>query len=288
MIHLSRFVTPVRKSRHTHLGCLETIAGMLLAAAALAACSSPAGDLADDPAIALLEQKILGGTVDNAHPEVMLLASRTGFLCTGTVIHVEDQTAFLLTAAHCVTDELPRGGVVPIPASQFLVVPGTDSAESTSAFSVDAVRVEQSYDGSFAQADVAIVSFSFGDGPAPRAIPALSSADDALAENAALLLVGYGQTEADDANTERRRVERSIEDLDEKLVVYTQEDGKGACFGDSGGPGLVKVAGAERVAVVISGGADSDEHCVGGLGVAMRVSGFEAFIEDVLAGDFPE
>lgn len=288
MIHSSIVATLVRKPRRAHVDRFGRLAGMLLTASALAACGSPAGERMDDPAIAPLRQEILQGSVDDTHPEVMLLVSRAGFLCTGTVIHVEDQTAFLLTAAHCVTDELPGGGVVPIAARQFIVVPGTDIAESTSAFSVDTVSVEPSYDGSFAASDVAIVSFSFGGGPAPRAIPPLSSAEDVLAENSELLLVGYGQTESDDANTERRRVERSIEDLDEKLVVYTQEDGKGACFGDSGGPGLVTVGGRERVAVVISGGADSDENCVGGLGVAMRVSGFEAFIDDVLAGDLAD
>lgn len=288
MIHLSMFATLFAKPRHAQLDRLERVAGMLLAASGLAACSGPAGDLVDQPAIAPLEQRILGGSIDNAHPEVMLLASRTGFLCTGTVIHVEAETAFLLTAAHCVTEEAARGGVVTIPANQFLVVPGTDFAESTRAFSVDAVSVEPNYDGSFAASDIAIVRFFFGNAPAPTAIPPLSSADDALAENDQLLLVGYGQTEADAANTERRRVERSIEALDEELVAYSQEDGKGACFGDSGGPGLVEVGGEERVAVVISGGVDSDERCVGGLGVATRVSGFEAFIHDVLAGNPPD
>jgi secreted trypsin-like serine protease len=214
----------------------------------------------------------------------MLLASRDGFLCTGTVIHVERDRGYLLTAAHCVTREAEdEPGLVPLDARDFIVVPGADFAESTTAFSAQAIRVEPTYDGSFA-ADVAVVRFVLGDQPAPAVIPALGSSEDALASGDALLLVGYGQTESDEGNTTRRRVERSVEDLDRELIVYTQEDVSGACFGDSGGPVLVKVGGQERVAGVISGGvSDSDEGCAGGIGVAMRASAYEGFIEGVLA-----
>jgi trypsin len=261
------------------------IAGIALAASALSACGSPADELA----IGSAQQKILGGVVDDDHSEVMLLVNRAGFLCTGTVIRAERQRAFLLTAAHCLTEEAARGGVTPIAADQFVVVPGVDFAESTSAFPVDAVSVEPNYDGSFAGNDIGIVRFFFGNAAAPKAIPPLAAADDKLAVNDGLLLVGYGQTEVDEDNTQRRRVERSVEALDAELVAYSQEDGDGACFGDSGGPGLIEVGGGERVAVVISGGvSDEDEGCAGGLGVATRVSGYESFIQDVLAGNGPD
>lgn len=279
MIHLSTLLKVVRNRRRTRSIRQGSITVPVLAWA-LGACGSPADELA----ISQLEQPILGGVVDNAHPAVMLLAHRAGFLCTGTVIHVERDMGYLLTAAHCVTEESEdRPGLVPLDAKDFVVVPGADFAESTTAFSVKAVSVEPSYDGSFA-ADVALVRFFFGTQPAPPVIPALQLAEDTLDAGDALLLVGYGQTELDEANTERRRVERTIEELDRELVVYTQEDGNGACFGDSGGPVLVKVGGRERVAAVISGGvSDSDEGCAGGFGVAMRVSAYQSFIDGVLA-----
>jgi hypothetical protein len=278
MIYLSALLEAVRICRRSLHRASGVSASAL--AAALAACGSPSDGLA----LAHLEQPIFGGVVDDAHGAVMLLASRDGFLCTGTVIHVEQGMGYLLTAAHCVTEEAEdEPGLVPLDAKDFIVVPGVDFAESTTAFSARAISVEPTYDGSFA-ADVAVVRFSFGGQPAPDVIPALGLNEDGLARDDALLLVGYGQTELDEGNTTRRRVERSVDELDRELVVYSQEDGSGACFGDSGGPVLVEVGGEERVAAVISGGvSDSDEGCAGGVGVAMRVSAYEGFIDGVLA-----
>jgi len=244
------------------------------------ACGQPASDVI---ALSRAAQPIFGGGVDTEHPEVMLLASRRGFLCTGTVIDADDTTGFLLTAAHCVTEE--DGSA--LPAADFVVVSGQDFAESTSAFEVESVSVEPSYDGSFAANDVAVVRF-FADGAALGTIPALGVAGDALAAGDDLVLVGYGQTELDADNTQRRRVSRTIEALDEQLLVYSQEDARGACFGDSGGPVLVQLGGEERVAGVISGGvSDGDEGCAGGLGVAIRASGYAGFIQGALASGAP-
>lgn len=251
----------------------------LLAAAVLGACS----DAGSGALLTELQAPILRGELDEEHPEVMLLASQAGFLCTGTVIHVSGQSGFLLTAAHCVTE--PRGaGVVPLPARDFFVIPGADFAEGTIEYPVQSVSIEPSYDGGFS-ADVAVVRFSLEGGAAPSAIEPLTSGEDQLEVADDLLLVGFGQTELDEGNTRRRRVARRVDTLDEELVVYSQEDGKGACFGDSGGPVLVTLGGRERVAAVISGGVDSvGDGCSGGLGVAMRVSAYESFIAGALAG----
>jgi secreted trypsin-like serine protease len=278
MTHTLRNCTPVLNARRAQLG---RVGGRLavVGGSALMACGDSAGELP----LSQAEQPILRGTVDRSHPEVMLLASSAGSLCTGTVIHVAEQTGFLLTAAHCVTEEREGGLLVPLTADQLSVVPGVNFAESTTEFLVDSVSVEPTYDGGFS-ADVAIVRFSFGDEAAPAVLRPLAPIEDRLAVNDELLLVGYGQTQSDDESTQRRRVTRSIEALDEARVAYSQQDGKGACFGDSGGPGLVEAAGEERVAVVISGlVSDSDEGCAGGFGVAMRVSAYAGFIEGVLA-----
>jgi Trypsin len=178
---------------------------------ALVACGAPAEEAS---VLSRAAQPIFGGRADTEHAAVMLLMNRRGFLCTGTVIHAGDQTGFLLTAAHCVTEE--DGSA--LPASDFLVVPGDDFSESTRAFSVESISVEPGYDGSFAADDIAVVRFHSED-EALSSIPALGPAEDALGVGDALLLVGYGQTEAEEENTERRQVQRTIEALDAQLVV---------------------------------------------------------------------
>jgi secreted trypsin-like serine protease len=262
---------------------------VLPSALALPACGGSGADLLDagDPPaeIGRVEQTILGGAVDDGHPEVMLLADAAGFLCTGTTILAEGGTGFLLTAAHCVTENAGRAGVVPLAPARLIVVPGTDFAESLDAFPVEAVTVEPSYRGGFAEDDIAIVRYFFGNSPAPGTIEPLGAEADALELDDEVTLVGYGQTELVALNTERRSVERSVDGLDTELVAYSQEDGNGACFGDSGGPGLVVVGGEERVGLVISGGvAGARGDCASGIGLAMRVSAYEGFIESVLSG----
>lgn len=246
----------------------------------LFACGAPESDSTDN--LLQLTQPIIGGSLDTEHPEVMLLAHRTGFLCTGTVIHVDGQTGYLLTAAHCATEEDDDSETVPLRARDFMVVPGADFAESTTAFGVTDVAIEPRYRGGFAEHDVAVVQFFFGTAPAPAVIAPLLASEDTLDVGDPLLLVGFGQTEADEENTQRRQVERSIEALDTELLAYTQADARGTCFGDSGGPGIVVVDGEERVAGVVSGGVDNDDTCAGGFGVSTRVSGYQEFIAGVL------
>jgi secreted trypsin-like serine protease len=251
-------------------------AALVLAALALSACSSADGELA----LGQQAQAILRGRVDRAHPQVMLLASQAGSLCTGTLIDVLGRSGFLLTAAHCVTEE---GGAARLPPEQLVVIAGDDLETSTLAFAVDAIHVHPGYDGSFAVDDVAIVRIELGDTPPPPVISPLFAQEDTLRVGEPLLLVGYGQTEQEEDSSQRRQVVRQISSLEGRALVYSQADGAGACFGDSGGPGLVTLQGQERVAAVISGGVDADDRCSGGLGVSMRVSRYTGFIESVLS-----
>lgn len=257
--------------------CTRAFTQVLLASAIIA-CGAPEAADSNAP-LSQLAQPIIGGVPDADHPQVMLLAHRAGFLCTGTVVHAEQRSGFLLTAAHCVTEEDDEAATVPLRARDLIVIPGDDFAESNAAFTVTDVSVEPRYQVGFAEHDIAVVQFLVGNAATPPAIPPLRESEDTLDVADPLLLIGYGQTETDAGNTERRRVERRIEALDAELLAYTQADARGTCFGDSGGPGLVSVDGEERVAAVISGGVDNIEGtCAGGFGVSTRVSGYEEFI----------
>jgi hypothetical protein len=232
---------------------------------------------------------IFGGQRDTEHPEVLFLFDLAGAACTGTNIRSADGRGFLLTAAHCVTLDVPGPGVVPIDPERFVVLSGDDVAESDVFFPAEEIAVEPGYDGTAADDDIAIVRYVFGDDAAPPTIEPLTPNDDDLRIGDELLLVGYGQTENVEFNTERRQVARSIGDLNDDLVAFSQADGRGACFGDSGGPGLVEVGGEERVSLVISTGvSNSDVACIDGFTVGMRVSSYANFIQDFLDEELPD
>jgi trypsin len=259
---------------------------------ALGACSA-SPSTAPTPPLSLEQssQPIFRGSLDTQHPEVMFLFDLAGFACTGTNIRSDDGSGFLLTAAHCVTEAAARGpGVVTLGPERFIVVSGEDVVESTDIYPAEAVFVEPGYDGGFAEDDIAVVRYFFGNDAPPATIEPLTPQDDELEPNDGLTLVGYGQTEDGGDNTERRTVERSVGDLADELVLFDQSDGVGACFGDSGGPGLVRVGGQERVGLVISGGVDGEDlpPCEGGITLGMRVSAYDDFIRGALDEELPQ
>ncbi|HTV24811.1 MAG TPA: trypsin-like serine protease [Polyangiaceae bacterium] len=254
----------------------------VLAVVASVACSSEAPPPALD--LASAAQPIFGGQPDADHPEVMFLFDLAGAACTGTNIRSEEGSGFLLTAAHCVTEPNANGDFVPLDPARLVVVPGADFSQADLVFPAEAVSVEPGWDGTFADDDIAVVRFFTGNEPPPPAIEPLDADDDELDQGGELLLIGYGETDQGGLNTERRSVERAVADTSEELVVFSQEDGRGACFGDSGGPGLVEVGNEERVALVISGGVsnEDEEACATGFTLGMRVSAYADFIQDAL------
>lgn len=258
-----------------------------LACSALA-CGEGAAPL-DDLVLSTVSQPILGGSLDRRHPEVMFLFDLAGSACTGTNIRSDDGSGFLLTAAHCVTVDIPGPRVRVIGPERFVVVTGEDVNESSEIFPAEAIAVEPGYDGTDAEDDIAIVRYFVGNRSAPPTIAPLTPGDDDVQIDDDLLLVGYGQTEDDRLNTERRSIARSVVELDDQLIAFSQADGRGACFGDSGGPGLVQVGGEERVGLVISTGVSNDPvPCIDGLTLGVRVSAHADFIQDVFDAELPE
>jgi secreted trypsin-like serine protease len=233
--------------------------------------------------LADVAQPILGGRLDTEHPEVMFLFDLAGSACTGTNIRTEGGRGFLLTAAHCVTIDVPGSGVIPIDPDRFVVVTGDDVGESEEFFPAEEIAIAPGYDGSVPVDDIAIVRYFFGNDAAPPTIAPLTPNEDDLAISDDLLLVGYGQTDEGDFNTERRQVTREIGDLDAELIAFSQADGRGACFGDSGGPGLVAAGSQERVGLVISTGfGSSNIPCIDGFTIGVRVSAYADFIATFL------
>lgn len=232
---------------------------------------------------------ILGGTVDTTTEAVMALVQQSGTpampnssACTGTTIAKVGGFGILLTAAHCVVANDGKGRVtIPLKLAtpnQLYVLPGAnwqDSANASAYFGVAAVAIHPDYNGAVdSPVDVAVVRY-LGATAATQVIPALAPGLDTLAVNSKITLVGYGKTETDAMNSQRRRVDRTIASIAARQFSYDQTDIKGACEGDSGGPALFQAASGLRVAGVTSFG---DATCRRA-GISVRVSSADAFIQ---------
>ena len=93
----------------------------------------------------------------------------------------------------------------------------------------------------------------------------------------------------DPANSTRQTLDRPIDSLDAQHILYLQNDMKGGCSGDSGGPALTRVGGAERVAGVFSYTVDlpSINLFCSLQSASVRVSSLASFIHSIAGGGSP-
>ncbi|HVZ75037.1 MAG TPA: MYXO-CTERM sorting domain-containing protein [Polyangia bacterium] len=252
-----------------------------------AACAPGATDVGN---VGEQQAPILGGAADTTDTAVMALIHQMGTsssaACTGTVIAKQGSSGILMTAGHCVV--ATANGMVSQPVkvaspADLFVIPGNDwqtAIASNQYFDVSAVQVHPSYDGTVNSFyDMALVRFVGATNAMPT-IPAMAPAEDKLTTGSAFTLVGYGETETNKDNSQRREVARTIETISDHQFEYNQTDIKGACSGDSGGPALVMTANGLRVGGVTSYG---DQSCMQ-IGVSVRVSPLNSFITSFING----
>jgi hypothetical protein len=236
--------------RRSKLVSASVVVAIAIAGSAACSASQPAPlSLELDRA----EQAILNGQPDTTHDAVVFLLSGTA-ACTGTIIKV-DATAkvgWVLTAAHCVVGD----GGKPVFAYQGANADPTKGATKRYAV-IDAVAHTGYNPNGFAR-DFGMVRIAGVDATTP-VLPAATSTDG-LAIGRTVLSVGYGRTTPADvanpeSNTVRRAISKPIADLNAAQIVYSQapaNNPSGICSGDSGGPVVATVNGAERVVGVHS------------------------------------
>jgi hypothetical protein len=270
--------------------CLASWASLApLVALGVGACD--AGAVGDS--VTSIGSPIFGGTVDPTDEAVMALVQQVGTAasvnstaCTGTTIAKVGVSGIFVTAGHCVVANDGMGHLtLPIKVAaptDLYVLPGADWAKSAAAsqyFGVAQVAVDPGYDGMVdSPFDVALVRYLGATASMP-VIPALAPADDTLAINSTVTLVGYGKTETNAMNSQRRKVDRVLSMLSARQLEYSQTDLKGACEGDSGGPALFQTPNGVRVAGVTSFG---DPACTM-VGVSLRLSPAASFIQSFIA-----
>ncbi len=168
------------------------------------------------------------------------------YFCSGSLI---DQD-MVVTAAHCVQGAID--GTLRIIFTRQV----TFSADGTPTLTDSSPEVHQVYGSIFNpqydpnysgvdQHDIAIIRFK-GNLPDGYKTATMLNASVELAPKETVTLAGYGTTQPDgsDSGGELRKVDVQIASMLGKTeVVLDQSEGKGACFGDSGGPAFVTTNG---------------------------------------------
>jgi secreted trypsin-like serine protease len=212
------------------------------------------------PSLGRATGAIRGGAPDTGHDAVVALVmdygQNTYGLCTGTVIHVGEGTALVLTAAHCLV-QVDAMGEPKIPLARLaptkVVVATGATITLGSGLHAAAVTVHPAYDGFIGSPnDLATVRINGDQAASMPVIPVLSPADDTLDVGSTVSLVGYGDNNQTAIDGTRRFVDKPVKWLNAQFLGFDQSDGSGACHGDSGGPTLAVAGGAPAVAGVAS------------------------------------
>ncbi len=229
------------------------------------ACSPKAQQTAD---VGTQGSSIIGGTQVTADDvisksTVAIIASvkvkATGeegqFICTGSLL----SDNVVLTAGHCV----PTVGEEYSQVAMFVVFNrDLNTMQRGDIRQVNGAAIHPEYGkttGGTDAHDVALIRFA-GTKPASYQIAKFLDDESVLIEGASVTLAGYGINKTDGVTTENDNTLRQVNvevvgDFGKNEIVLDQQNGRGACHGDSGGPAFINVAGVEYVWGVTSRGA---------------------------------
>jgi len=230
------------------------------------------------------EQNIVGGetAMSSEFPSVVALENSPGnWFCTGTII----DKSWVLTAAHCVEGETAAGLKVRLDASNV------NNATGANEIQVAEIHENPGYDGIAWDNDVALLALATpitDRAPTPVHRPVAPA-------GTAMIQVGYGDSsDSGGGGVLRKLTTASIDCADvmdstisgANVVCFDQRDGNGTCYGDSGGPSFVTVAGfsgpgALEVAAITSGG--TVDSCLDGFDIQTSVAGELDFIDQTMA-----
>jgi MYXO-CTERM domain-containing protein len=200
-----------------------------------------------------VEQSIVGGQTVNPteYPSVVALEDSPGnWFCTGTLISSD----WVLTAAHCVADGPTTGLNVRFDD------PDVNDAAGGIVVAISEVHAHPDFDWEAWDNDIALLRLAT---PVTDRTPTPIHRDQVAAATQ-VIDVGYGVADnQDNGGGLLRSVDKVTADCagandptvsGDVLICMDANDGRGSCFGDSGGPTFARINGSLVVAGVTSGG----------------------------------
>jgi hypothetical protein len=200
----------------------------LATASLLLSCQAADPDPGSDEDVGLDEAPIINGSADTTSKAVVwLFDENSGSSCTGTIIKVDGDTGYALTAAHCTNMDYV------VVANDYTDCFGQGNPGCEAVFQVAQQIYHPDYNaGDPGQGyDFSLIRFGGASGW-PYVIPA-AQPPDGLSNGVSLDIVGYGQTESGQNSLRRHKVTQLV-DFDLFFLLHQST----VCFGDSGGPAI--------------------------------------------------
>jgi secreted trypsin-like serine protease len=215
---------------------------------------------------------------------VMVEADRTRSFCTGTLVSKD----IIVTAAHCVEPIMSGYQVQVSFGSETFASKNDGELREIDRFytyemvypslgNPDAVRTINDLK------DVAVIKLLT---TAPKwAVPAVILGSEAsLSVGQEVTVAGFGRLQEDQAAMSKylQITRLNIQTLGSKRIELDQTKGSGACWGDSGGPALLKTDSGLVVIGALSGATYGSQDCHSGT-VYTSLAGYKDFIQKVVS-----